>query len=140
MITIDGVDYAEHGDVVAMEVHRGGGYFRDSSIHEGGSWTTKEGVMTVKQAAFQSLGQTYGNPTGEILNPDGSPRVAWVVFFDGDMQATNTRMDHQGLGFPIGQLTYVRPATPDELEIAERPFGFRGRPYPLGPLPGEGRG
>jgi hypothetical protein len=127
MTTIDGIDYAEHGDVVAMEVHRGGGYFRDSSIHEGGSWTRKEGVVTVKQEGY--------NPDGEIRYQNGSPRPAWVGFFDGDMQATVTRMDYRG--FPNGPLTYLRKATDDELRTAEAPFGFRGRPYSLGPLPGE---
>lgn len=136
MRTIDGIDYAEHGDVVDMELHRGGGYFRDSSIHEGGAWTRQHGVVTVKQAAFQSLGHTYGNPDGEVLRANGSPQICWVVFFVGDIQATNTRMDHRG--FPDGPKTFVRQATEEELRIAEMVFGFRGRPYPLGPLPGEG--
>jgi hypothetical protein len=126
MQTIDGIDYAEHGDVVEMEVHRGGGYVRDSSIHEGGRWTRKLGVVTLRQAGY--------NPGGENRNADGTPRICWVVFFDGDMQATNTAKAKRG--FPDGLMTYVRPATPEELEIAEAPFGFRGRPYPLGPIPG----
>lgn len=127
MITIDGIGFAEHGDVVEMEVHRGGGYFRDSSIHEGGAWTRKQGVVTVKQEGF--------NPEGKIRNHDGSARICWVVFFDGDMQATMTHKATRG--FPDGPKTFVRKATAEELRIAEAPFGFRGSPYPLGPIPGE---
>lgn len=48
MKTIDGID-----DAVRMEVHRGGGHLRDSSIWEGGAWTAKDGVARVRQAAFR---------------------------------------------------------------------------------------
>ena len=137
MKQIDGISYAEHGDVVEMEVHRGGGYTRDSSIHEGGDWTRKQGVVVVKQAAFQVGNETLGNPEGVVTRTDSEGRVwatpAWIYFFDGDMQATDTRMDRRG--FPNGPMIYVRAATDDELRTAEAPYGFRGRPYPLKPLP-----
>lgn len=124
MQTIDGIDYVEHGDVVLMRAHRGGGYRdADESIHIGGSWVERLGVVVVRQAAFTLWGRTYGNPDGDVLTEmsDGTKRASecWVYFFDGDMQATNTRRDHEG--FPDGVKTWARTASPDELAWAEKP-------------------
>lgn len=118
MITNDGVSYLEHGDVVDMEVHRGGGYLRNSSIHEGGEWTRKRGVVIVKQPGFNEDGAVrWESGRAGVDGTKFHASVAWVKFFDGDTQATDT--DPESRGVPNGPKTFVRAATPDELSWAE---------------------
>ena len=114
MITIKGTPCIEHGDVVKMQVHRGGGYYDpDESTHTGGGWVVKEGVSILDNKE-------------EIISPQD---LARVMFFDGDIQAT--RVDANYKGFPDGQKLFIRNATPEEIEKAESPYGFNGKPLTI---------
>jgi hypothetical protein len=103
MKTIDGVDCAEHGDVVRMQVHRGS-YLSDDSIYEGGAWLEKEGVVLV-------------------LTDEAQPSPCIVRFFDGDTQGTYNLMDKKS--WPDGPKTFLRKATPEEIRQANHSNGFR---------------
>jgi hypothetical protein len=118
-------DRLRPGFVYLVDHHEGGGYLRDSSIHEGGAWRPDCQVMVrdpshpIGSTGMRNLSITgFRGEYGCALDTEGE---------DGNPK-----------GFPYRNWRLLREATAEEIESANETYGFRGRPIDWGLIPGEG--